>query len=394
MSSSRIIQNIFKAYANKLENIPQIPKNKKALFSLMNCRTSEMGSTTYRCPEGHQSKEEFHSCRHRICSLCSHGKRKEWVDAQKQRIFNMPHFHVVFTIPEEYRIVWQFNESLFTALLFRSSKETLLELTQDKKYQGVTPGILITLHTWGRQLQLHPHTHCVISAGGLDSQNEWKEMSTYLFPSRVASVLHRGKIQSFLAEAAKSGELKLPPDLPLSEFWKLHSSLYKKSWNVRVEEQYQSGKGVVLYLARYCKGGPLNPRQIKRCSDKEILMSFKDHREGRTKIMRLQPEQFLRRVLLHVPAKGVHTVRYYGLYAPSAKKKYEKCLEYKQTIEARVSYTEEVDELIRHACGVCGESLQMQNQRGPERQKAFSIYKERDTSLARGSGSRSVQQCR
>src|SRR5690606_9905549 len=162
----------FKAYANKLGKTQHCSKNKSALFSLINCRTSEMGSTTYRCPDGHQTKEEFHSCRHRICSLCSQGKRKEWVDAQKRRVFDMAHFHVVFTLPEEYRILWQYNESFFTSLLFRSSKETLLELIQDEKYQGVTPGILMTLHTWGRQLQLHPHTHCVITAGGLDSRNE------------------------------------------------------------------------------------------------------------------------------------------------------------------------------------------------------------------------------
>lgn len=297
----------------------------------------------------------------------------------------MPHFHVVFTLPEEYRILWRYNEALFTSLIFRASKETLLELMQDKKYQGVTPGILMTLHTWGRQLQLHPHTHCLVTAGGLDANGKWKESGSYLFPGRVASQLYRGKIQSFLAEAMRTEQIKCPPDLSITGFWKLHCSLYKKTWNVRVEEQYEHGKGLVLYLARYCKGGPIDPRQIKHCSSGRISMSYRDHRQQRTKIMHLKPEDFMRRVLLHVPAKGVHTVRYYGVYAPSAKKRYETCLQYKGTISGYTSQVTE-DVALRLSCGVCGEGLKCQNRRGPERKKAFSLYREGNTFLDRGSG--------
>ncbi len=244
--SNRLIQNIFSTYQSQLDTSPQPLKNRKAIYAITHCRTRKMGVSYYACAESHKGIEQFHSCRNRSCYLCAQKKRLEWIEKQKSRLFNTPHFHVIFTLPHEYLSLWRYNEALFASIIFKASQNTLLELMKDEKYGGVTPGILMALHTWGRQLSLHPHTHCLVSAGGLDQQGMWKALGTFLMPGGVIRRVYRGKVQALLKEYAMSGELMLPPDLSLSQFWVMHKGLYKKEWSVRIEERYEHGKGVLL----------------------------------------------------------------------------------------------------------------------------------------------------
>jgi hypothetical protein len=322
----RTIQRLFLSCRSALEASPQPLKNRQAIAAITQCRTPDMGVTHYGCPEGHGQWEHSHSCRHRSCCLCADKRRLEWIEAQKQRLLDVPHFHVIFTLPHEYLPLWRYNEALFARLLFKASQESLQELLADKKYGAIHPGILMTLHTWGRQLNLHPHTHCLVTAGGIQSSGRWRELGEYLLPSAVLRRYYRGKVQALLREAALDQSLTWPPDMREQTFWQQHRSLYRKEWSVRIEERYSHGKGVMLYLARYCKGGPLRPEQIRGGDSKRLEVSYLDHRDKRIKYQQLTPWQLIQRLLLHVPAQGVHTVRYYGLYAPAAKRRYQQVL--------------------------------------------------------------------
>ena len=207
--SNRAIQRLFAAYRKQLEQTNQPLKNIKAIHALTHCRTREMGISFYRCKKNHKAIEQFHSCRNRSCYLCAQKQRLEWIEAQKGRLLNTPHFHVIFTIPHEYLPLWRYNERLFSRLLFKSSQKTLIDLLGNNRWGEFTPGILMALHTWGRKLNLHPHTHCLVTAGGLQSNGQWKDHGKYLLPGRVMRAYYRGKVQSGLRDAFESGELTL-----------------------------------------------------------------------------------------------------------------------------------------------------------------------------------------
>lgn len=322
----RTIQRLFLSCKAALDASPQPLKNRQAISAITQCRTRDLGASLYACPEGHDRWEHCHSCRHRSCYLCAQKQRLAWIEAQKQRLLDVPHFHVIFTLPHEYLSLWRYNEALFARLLFRASQESLQELLADPKYGRVHPGILMTLHTWGRQLTLHPHTHCLVTAGGVGSSGEWRDVGKYLLPSAVLRRYYRGKVQALLRQAALERRLTLPPDLSEQGFWQQHRRLYRKEWSVRIEDRYAHGKGVMLYLARYCKGGPMHPEQIRGWDGKRLEMSYLDHRDKRIKRQHLTPLQLIHRLLQHVPANGVHTVRYYGLYAPAAKRRHQQML--------------------------------------------------------------------
>lgn len=374
--SSRVIQKLFLAYEKHLENIPQPLKNHKAAYAIAHCRTAAMGTSYYACSSNHQPIEQHHSCRHRSCYLCAQRKRLEWIEQQKKRLLNTPHFHVIFTLPHEYLPLWRYNEALFTRLIFKASQETLLELLADKKHGGFTPGILMALHTWGRQLTLHPHTHCLVTAGGINPGGEWQAVEQFLLPSKVIRTVYRGKVQALIRAAHEQGELTLPPDLSVKAFWVQYRSLYKKSWSVRIEERYEHGKGVLLYLARYCKGGPINPGQIASMNHKRVVMTYLDHRDKRTKRQVLEPLRFLQRLLQHVPVMGMHTVRYYGIYAPAAKRKYQHGVDRHGTLKGVPGGAGVDVKAMLLYCKICGSPARLTHRQWWRPEKGNSINKE------------------
>lgn len=320
-----LLQNIFRSYKEVLMQ-GSIPSNQlKAIDAVTACRSGKLGASYFQCERRHQVYEQRHSCRHRSCHICSRDANRRWIDDQKRRLLNCPHFHVVFTLPSEYRVLWRYNTRWFTRTMFQCVQQTLLTLMGDRKYHGVTPGILLALHTWGRQLNLHPHIHGVVTAGGLDGNRQWKDTGKYLLPIHVVKKLYRGKLQARLKEALAKGTLRLPPDMDKEEFRSLYRRAWKKQWSVRIEEQYSHGKGVVLYLSRYMKGGPIHPQQITHCDSQRIAFRYQDHRTGRQQSLALKPLEFLRRLLQHVPEDNVHTVRHYGLYGGAARRQRNHC---------------------------------------------------------------------
>lgn len=263
-SASRYsVQNIIRCYKNQLLSKPLPLKHIKAIEAMVSCRTEDRGVSAYVCTHNERHMSLIaHSCRHRSCTICSDRSRLEWLEQQKTRLLNCPHFHCVFTLPQEYRVLWQYNQKWFTTAFFDVVRSTLMDMIGNESGHGLTPGVLMAMHTWSRQLTLHPHIHCVVTAGGLNKQNNWKSTGKFLLPGRQIKKLYRGRFQARIKEAFGANELTLPPDHTRRDFHTLYKAAYQKSWCVRIEEQYAHGKGVLVYLSRYLKGGPIRASQI------------------------------------------------------------------------------------------------------------------------------------
>jgi len=359
-NDKRIIQNIFRSYFSRINNKKLPLKDIKAAEAIMYCRTVEQGYNYLSCPEGHEDTIQTHSCKHRSCPICADKARHNWIEQQKTRLLDCSHYHVVFTLPHEYLNLWQYNRKWFTKAFFKACRDTLIELLEDKKYLGATPGILMTLHTWGRQLNYHPHIHCLVTAGGISPSNNWMDLKgDFLLPIRVVKALFRGKLQSSIKAALKNNALTLPKGCSVNEMLSCINQLYKKQWSVRIQEKYDHGKGVVLYLARYMKGGPINPKQIISCGEK-IDFLYKDHRDQKVKRLSLKRDEFMRRMLWHVPEVGVHVVRHYGLYASKSQQKRNHCREIiGGQPELRLKTGKEPKDTLDWCCRKCGTALQL-----------------------------------
>lgn len=289
----------------------------RAASCIRDCFTAARGWHTLECPQGHVQQLQYHACRHRSCPRCAERPRQLWLQAQLQQLLPCPHFHVVFTLPHVLLPLWAYNRAALAALLFACVRDTLLELLAEPRLAGVRPGLLLALHTWGRNLSFHPHVHCLLSAGGLTPDGCWKPTRAgFLLPLKLLQHLFRGKLLGRLKELLLAQRLVLPPQQPLPHWLGCLRRLYRAHWNVEVQPPYGHARGVALYLARYVKGGPL-PADRPLSIDRHGLVRFpySDHRDDRPKTLCLHVADFIARVLWHAPPARLHLVRHAGLYA-------------------------------------------------------------------------------
>ena len=207
-------------------------------------------------------------------------------------------------------------------MLFHSAIETIQQLLSDKKYLGAMPGIIASLHTWSKTLILHPHIHCLITGGGLNNDKWINLRRDYLFPIAAARILFQGKLLDAISKALANGQLILPPELTIDQAKRLIKKCWKKKWNIHIREKYTHGKGVLTYLARYLKGGPISNSRIVAIRDNQV--TFHVGREKK-QLMTLTIEEFIQRFLQHVPHPSCVVVRSYGLYASTKKKDLDLC---------------------------------------------------------------------
>lgn len=317
-----ILQEHFQAFA---ETHPLAPYQRDAARQLRDCRTAALGGHWRSCPQGHVHTPHYNSCHHRSCPLCAALARERWLDAWKERLLDCPHSHSTLTTPQELIPLWRYNKKRFADLLFHAGTDTLRELLADAKYLGALPGLLAGLHTWGQQQQIHLHLHVLVTWGGLNAEGQWVQpRRRCLLPRQVLMEKFRGKFLASLRKALERGELVLPPDQSLAQTQSLLNRLGRVVWNAKIFDPYEHGRGVATYLARYLKGGPLSNGRLLDCRAGVVRFWYRDNRDrdegetrGRRKILSLAVDQFLARLLEHVPPPGLQTVRAYGLYASS-----------------------------------------------------------------------------
>jgi hypothetical protein len=291
----------------------------RAATAIIKCRTAQLGGRVLACEHGHYSRAQYNSCRHRSCPRCADAPRQHWVQWQLQRLLPCEHFHAVFTLPHAFIPLWEHNRAWLNARLFDCARQSLLELCADERHLGATPGLLMALHSWGRDLSRHPHVHVLATAGGLDAQGRWRDSRTgYLVPVKALAALFRGKLLHVLRQALQHQRLRLPEQLPAPYWHAQISAQYRKHWNVHLAQRYAHGRGVALYLARYVKGGPLGPDRALHAQGQHVGFVYTDHRDGQRKQAHLRTEHFIERVLWHAAPRGQHLVRHCGLYASAA----------------------------------------------------------------------------
>jgi hypothetical protein len=320
------IQEIITKAYRSFEKRNRIPYHvRKAAEALMKCRTAALGGHIQACPEGHYKRQWYNSCRNRVCPQCNWLQIEKWLQKQNERLLRCGHHHMIFTIPHDLNEIWLLNLRVISNILFTAVRDTLFEFFLDEKHIGGKPGIIATLQTWSNTLILHPHIHCLVTEGGTSKDGQWIMRSNgYLLPVRAVMPVFRGKMLAYVDKAIEKGQITLPETMSKQRWKNLKNKLGRVKWSVNIRERYEYGKGVLIYLARYIRGGAISNKRIKTISEGKV--SFW-HRAGGSKrnLMTLPVDDFMKRYFLHVPEPGTKVVRYYGLYAPTAREELSSC---------------------------------------------------------------------
>lgn len=322
---------LHKGYAAYERTHPLPDYVRRAVWALLACRTALLGGHVQACPEGHLERVWYNSCRHRMCPQCAWLQTERWLAKQKARLLACDHYHAIFTIPHELNDLWLANVDVMSRLLFASVHDTLFELLDDAKYLGARPGIIATLHTWSQTLILHPHIHCVVTGGGLHAAGHWVAVRNgFLLPMRVVMALFRGKLRAAIRRGLHQGQLMPPAGKSRQQVDNLLNKLGRTKWNVHIRERYAHGQGVLVYLARYLRGGPIANRRLLSCHGKQVTFWYEERPKSqggqpRRQTMSLPLEQFIGRWLLHVPPARAVRMRCWGLYAHTHRDALARC---------------------------------------------------------------------
>ena len=297
------------------------------LNALQQCRTAELGGHKDKCDSCGEEHYSYNSCGNRHCPKCQIARQMLWAEDRMRDSLGVKHFHVVFTVPDELNPVCMAESEFFYERLFACVKETLGAFGYS--HYGVETGAICVLHTWGQNLSLHPHIHCIVPAVGITPRGEIRPIGNegkYLYPVRQLSVAFRGK----LLEALKRN-LKKKNRLP--EFQSIINHCYAKPWVIHSQPSLGNARQVVNYLGQYTHRVAITNTRIKNIDSNGVTFSYKDYSDNANqKLMTLSGVEFLRRFAMHILPRGFVKIRYFGILT-SAYREQVKSLKSKPDIE-------------------------------------------------------------
>jgi hypothetical protein len=300
---------------------------KRVLRDIVTCRTASKGGHVERCDHCSHETIAYNSCRNRHCPKCQGAAQSQWLSDRAGELLPVEYFHVIFSVPKEVASIAFQNKKTVHGILFRAAWETLRQIASNPKYLGAEIGGLLILHTWGQNLEHHPHIHCVIPGGGLSNdRSQWISCPKGFFlPVRILSRLFRGKYLHHLKKAFEQGKLSFFGDienLKHPETFRAHlAPLYKKDWFVYCRPPFGSPAQVLKYLSRYTHRVAISNYRLVDLKEGQVSFLWKDYaKECQCRVLTLTAEEFLRRYLLHILPGGLVRIRHFGFLANRCRK--------------------------------------------------------------------------
>ena len=345
---------------------------RRVMAAIEACRTASLGGHVEACEDCGSVRIAYNSCRNRHCPKCQGAAREEWLAARRAELLDVPYFHVVFTVPAPIAAIAFQNKATVYAILFSAAARAMTELAANPRRLGANIGFLAILHTWGQTLSHHPHIHCVVPGGGLsrDGRRWIAARPAFFLAVKPLAKLFRGIFLDCLSAAFAAGKLSFFGDLAAladrARFDELIAAMRRVDWVVYCKKPFGGPERVLAYLGRYTHRVAIANSRLLAVEDDHVAFSWKDYRAGgASRIMRLAPDEFIRRFLLHVLPDGFHRIRHFGFMANGQRaEKIARCRELiaAQSVSEKPAdhaQTPPATELGASCCHECGGRLRV-----------------------------------
>ncbi len=310
-----IVRRFGKEYIEKYD--PSAEKM-KVLFDILQCRTLALGGHEERCDCCNEVRYSYNSCGNRHCPKCLSAKQARWIEKLIDETLPVKHYHIIFTVPHELNPVCLFDKSMYYKVLFSAVWRTLHSFGYT--HYGVESGAVCVLHTWGQNLSLHPHIHCIVPAVGYSLKGDWKHIGTYddyLYPVHQLSATFKGKFLDSLERSLRKMGMNSGFDPLLQQAW-------NKPWVVFCESSLAKSEHVIRYLGQYTHRVAISNDRILRMSETHVTFIAKDYRDrAQNKPVTLTGVEFLHRFCLHILPKRFVKIRRFGIYNHTTKRNLE-----------------------------------------------------------------------
>lgn len=300
-----ILQDIFKDHyeemiyilhprASVIENVDK----------MINCGNPAFGGAMYGCPNCGKLKFVPFRCHSRFCTTCGNLYAMNRTTSMSFKLVNVTHRHCVFTIDSQLRDFFLKDRSLLNCL-FDSVRSVISRMFfKQSKSMNFTPGFIMVLHTFGRDLKWNPHIHCLISEGGYSDNGFWRNINHFNY-----TYLRNAFRTALLNEL----ELKIGPS-----FKKIKSQCYrehKEGFYVYAKPNKCDPTTVVKYIGRYLGRPVIASSRIDKYDGDSVTFHYNRHEDNKYVEETLPVMDFIQRLIQHIPEKHFKMIRYGGIYA-------------------------------------------------------------------------------
>jgi hypothetical protein len=314
------------------------------------CGEKEAGFSLYACDFCGDIKVVPHRCKGRFCSVCSTGYIEEWSRKTAKNMYEMPHRHIMFTLPEELWDIFIGRRDLLKDLMDISVK-LLKDWFRNK--EKIEVGMMVGIHTFGATMKFQPHVHVLMTEGGLTSEGKMRYVG--FIPYEMMRKRWRYKVIKMLRR-----KLSIRDN---AKYKRIIDSAYVKNdkgFVVYGPRNKRKGKvkELIGYIGRYMRRPAIALRRILSYDGKTVTFKYFDKKEKKEKTETIDVMEFIARIIRHIPDRNFKTIRYYGLYSRRNKGKVDKILKIRKNKVPRKSWQEKVEAgtgknpLICSRCGI------------------------------------------
>lgn len=318
------IKQIFEEHWDEFLNIHS--KTPKYILAeakkMLNCRNPQkLGYHKYICPD-HPNEYTIvpHSCKGRLCSVCGTHQTDRWMNDIMNKFPDTGYYHVTLTLPD---YLWYFFQDEarrpLLDLVFKSARETILGWFLQR---GIKPAMVIVMHTFGKKINFNVHIHLIVSAGGLKIATMKKDVEKAIdgYVWKAAKLHYEtirkrwraivlNKLKKYLIEYAPDGSFK--ELLQKIKYWYINAG--KRSDPVVT----------CRYIGRYAKRPAMAQTRITNYDKQNVTFYYETLQPGgwkKKEYLTLFWEEFIKRLIQHIPLPNFRMVRRYGLLANKTSK--------------------------------------------------------------------------
>lgn len=284
------------------------------------CGQKEAGFTLFACPVCGEMKIVPHTSKGRFCTSCATGYTQEWSSETSSRMYRVAHRHIMFTVDERLWEIFIRHRELLKDLMDLAVKIILNWLKENGK---VKPGAMVGIHTFGARMNFNPHVHILVTKGGFDGAGKW------VVKDFIPYKMLRKRWQATVMEMLKK---KLP-----EQEVKRYKRLFQKVWDDNPEgfviygPPNKKGQGTVEaqvgYIGRYMRRPAMALSRIIGYDGENVTFKYFDKTEQKEKHETITVEEFILRIIRHIPDEQFKTIRYYGIYSRRGKRLADKLME-------------------------------------------------------------------
>ena len=300
-----VLQQIFTDYYEEIEYILHPRKTEmENIDKMIHCGDPSFGGAMYGCPHCGKLKFVPFRCHSRFCPTCGNKYTMDRTTSMSFKLVNVTHRHCVFTIDENLREFFLKDRSLLDCLFHSVNSVITRMFFKMNKSKNFTPGFIMVLHTFGRDLKWNPHIYCLISEGGYSDDGFWRNVKHFDY--------------TFLRNAFRTALLNEMESKIGSSFKKVKAKCYREhqqGFYVYAKPNLCDPRIVVKYIGRYLGRPVIATSRIDKYDGEMVTFHYNRHEDEQYIEETIPAMEFIQRLIRHIPEKHFKMIRYGGIYA-------------------------------------------------------------------------------